>query len=157
MAEKLNKIRKSAKMSIMQTETLEKTTAKVAPVNDVAELIDREVHAKTLEQINVLAREYEIRNPSKVAEFLSENLFLLDLLKEIPTQIRKVFGKRQNLALEFFWNPEDPTWHQIHVLVPTKLSVDEAFSEMEKFDNAWWLENFGRANMKLQILKEYIK
>ena len=41
----------------MQTETLEKSTAKPVPINDVAELIDREIHAKTLEQINVLARE----------------------------------------------------------------------------------------------------
>ena len=39
----------------MQTETLEKSTAKVQPYNDVAELIDREIHAKTLEKINVLA------------------------------------------------------------------------------------------------------
>jgi hypothetical protein len=31
----------------MQTETLEKTTAKVTPYNEVAELIDREIHAKT--------------------------------------------------------------------------------------------------------------
>lgn len=44
----------------MQTETLEKPTAKVAPYNDVAELIDREIHQKTLEQINVPAREYEM-------------------------------------------------------------------------------------------------
>lgn len=140
----------------MQTETLEKSTAKITPYNDVAELIDREVHAKTLEQINVLAREYEIRNPSKVAEFLSENLFLLDLLKEIPEQIRKYFGDEQKLILEFFWNPEDPTWHQLHVLVPTKLSVDETFSVMGKFDEGWWLDNFARADMKLQILKEYV-
>ena len=42
----------------MQTETLEKTTAKITPYSDVAELIDREIHAKTLEQINVLANVY---------------------------------------------------------------------------------------------------
>ncbi|CAN5263803.1 hypothetical protein BH20ACI1_BH20ACI1_22290 [soil metagenome] len=141
----------------MQTETLEQTMVKVAPFNEVAELIDNKIHSDMLERINFLAREYEIRNPSKVAEFLSENLFLLDLLKEIPAQIREVFGDGQKLILEFFWNPEDPTWHQVHVLVPTKLSVDEAFSIMKKFDDAWWLENFGRADMKLQILREYIK
>ncbi len=73
----------------MQTETLEKTNAKIVPINDVAELIDREIHAKTLEQINVLAREYEIRNPSEVAKFLSKNKSLIDLLEEIPAQIRK--------------------------------------------------------------------
>lgn len=141
----------------MQTETLEKPTAKVAPVNDVAELIDRKIHAKTLEQINVLAREYEIRNSSKVAEFLSENLFLLDLLKEIPKQIGKIFGNNQELILEFFWNPEDPTWHQIHVLVATKLSAEEVSPLKDKFDNDWWLDNFARADMKLQIIEEFVK
>jgi len=141
----------------MQTETLEKTTAEIAPINDVAELIDREVHRKTLEQINVLAREYEIRNPSKVAEFLSENLFLLDLLKEIPARIRKVFGKKQKLALGFFLNPEDPTWHQLHVFVPTNLSVKESFAAMETFEENWWLENFARADMKIQVIEECAK
>lgn len=141
----------------MQTETLEKSTAEITPYNEIAELIDREVHAKTLEQINVLAREYEIRNPSKVAEFLSENLFLLDLLKEIPAQIRQFFGENQSLVLEFFWNPEDPNWHQVHVLLPTKLSVKEISTLMDTFDNNWWLKNFARANMKLQIVEEYVK
>jgi hypothetical protein len=38
----------------MQTQTLETTAAKVLPYNDLADLIDREVHARTLEQINFL-------------------------------------------------------------------------------------------------------
>jgi hypothetical protein len=141
----------------MQTETLEKSTIELKPVNEVAELIDREVHARTLEQINVLAREYEIRNPSNVAKFLSENLFLLDLLKEISVQIRNVFGKKQKLALGFFLNPEDPMWHQLHVFVPTKLSLRETASAMENFEENWWLDNFARADMKIQIIEERAK
>ena len=39
----------------MQTETLEKLTEKVHPYNEVAELIDREIHAGMLEKFNVLA------------------------------------------------------------------------------------------------------
>jgi len=35
----------------------EKPTAKVALINAVAELIDREIHARLLEQINVPMRE----------------------------------------------------------------------------------------------------
>ncbi|CAN5743153.1 hypothetical protein BH24ACI2_BH24ACI2_11190 [soil metagenome] len=49
----------------MQTQTLENQTAKVAPINAVAELIDREIHQKTLEQINVPAREYEMQNQAR--------------------------------------------------------------------------------------------
>lgn len=140
----------------MQTETLEKTTAKIVPINDVAELIDREVHAKTLEQINVLAREYEIRNPSKVAEFLSENLFLLDLLKVIPGKLRKFFGKNTKLAVELFAEPEMPSSKEIFVLVLTKNEAKEARAKMDEFDEKWWFENLDKANCKLNVSLEYV-
>lgn len=133
----------------MQTETLENS--------GIVEVLQNGFASHTRTHAEVLARDYEIRNPEKVGEFIGKNLFLIDLLEEIPAQIRKFFGNEQKLILDFFWNPEDPTWHQVHVLVPTKLSIDEAFATMEKFDEAWWLENFGRADMKLQILREYIK
>jgi bifunctional DNA-binding transcriptional regulator/antitoxin component of YhaV-PrlF toxin-antitoxin module len=141
----------------MQTETLEKTTAEIVPYNEVAELIDREVHAKTLEQINVLAREYEIRNPSKVAEFLSENLFLLDLLKEIPAQIREVFGDEQNLKLEFFLDPEDANYHRLAVGVPTKKKLEKSSSLLQKFDENWWFANERKSRSKILIDLESAK
>jgi len=135
----------------MQTETLDKPTAKVAPYNEVAELIDREIHAKTLEQINVLAREYEIRNPSKVAEFLSDNLFLLDLLKEIPVQIRKIFGDEQNLKLEFFLDPEDPNYHRLTIGIPTETKAEKSSSLLKKFDETWWFDNERKSRSKILI------
>ncbi|MBA3601655.1 MAG: hypothetical protein H0W45_10600 [Acidobacteria bacterium] len=141
----------------MQTETLEKPTAKVAPVNAVAELIDREIHSKTLEQINVLAREYEIRNPSEVAKFLRENKFLLDLLEEIPAQIRKVFGKKQNLNLEFFLDPEDPNYHRLSIGIPTKAEVKKSSSLLQKFDENWWFENERKSRSKILIDLEFVR
>ncbi len=141
----------------MQTETLEKPTAKVQPYNDVAELIDREIHAKTLEQINVLAREYEIRNPSEVAGFLSENLFLLDLLKEIPEKIRDYFGDEQNLKLEFSFDPEDPNYHRLAVAIPTKMEVENSSSRLQKFDENWWFANERKSRSKILIDLESAK
>ncbi|MDQ3748911.1 MAG: hypothetical protein M3367_07860 [Acidobacteriota bacterium] len=141
----------------MQTETLEKPTAKVAPVNAVAELIDREIHAGMLEQINVLAREYEIRNPSEVAIFLRENKFLLDLLEEIPAQVRKVFGKKQKLSLEFFLDPEDSTWHRLFVRIPTKFVAKETNDLFDKFKEKWWFDNENRSNLKIAVNLRFIK
>lgn len=140
----------------MNTQTLEKSTVKITPYNEVAELIDREVHAKTLQQINVLAREYEIRNPSKVAEFLSENLFLLDLLKVIPGKLKKFFGKNTKFAVELFAEPESPSSKEIFVLVLTKLDAKEARSKMDEFDRKWWFENLDKANCKLNVSLEYV-
>lgn len=141
----------------MQTQTLDKPTVKIAPINEVAELIDREIHAKTLEQINVLAREYEIRNPSKVAEFLGANLFLLDLLKEIPAQIREVFGDEQNLRLEFFLDPEDANYHRLFIGIPTKTKIKKSSSLLQKFDENWWFENERKSRSKILIDLESAK
>lgn len=141
----------------MQTQTLDESTVKIAPINEVAELIDREIHAKTLEQINVLAREYEIRNPSKVAEFLSENLFLLDLLKEIPAQLRKVFGKKQSLKLEFFLDPEDANYHRLSIGIPTKTEAGKSSSLLQKFDENWWFANERKSRSKILIDLEFAR
>ncbi|MDQ3322132.1 MAG: hypothetical protein M3525_06845 [Acidobacteriota bacterium] len=141
----------------MQTETPENQGALVAPINAVAELIDREIHQKTLEQINVLAREYEIRNPSEVAEFLSENLFLLDLLKKIPAQIRKIFGKKQNLTLQYYFDPEDSSWNKLHVYIPTKFKSRESRNLLEKFGESWWFDNETRADSKIFVNLRFVK
>jgi hypothetical protein len=141
----------------MQTETLEKTTAEIAPINETAELIDREIHRKTLEQINVLAREYEIRNPSAVAKFLSRNKSLIDLLEEIPVRLREHFGEQQNLVLRFFLDPEDPTAHCLHVRVPTKLETRAARELLEKFDEQWWNENEINSNFKIFVNLDFVK
>lgn len=141
----------------MQTETLEKTTAEIVPVNETAELIDREIHRKTLEQINVLAREYEIRNPAEVAAFLSENKSLIDLLEEIPAQIRKVFGKKQHLRLEYYFDAEDASWNKLHVYIPTKFKRGESRDLLEKFGEDWWFEKESEADSKIFVNLRFIK
>ncbi|MBA2335608.1 MAG: hypothetical protein ACR2M8_04270 [Pyrinomonadaceae bacterium] len=141
----------------MQTQIIDKPVPKIAPYNEVAELIDREVHSKTLAQINVLAREYEIRNPSEIAGFLRENAFLLGILEEIPRQIRKVFGKKQNLRLAFFFDPEDPGYHRMSVGVPTSLPLKKSSSLLKKFDEEWWFENERKSGSKILIDLEFSK
>lgn len=139
----------------MQTQTLENQTAKVAPINAVAELIDREIHARLLEQINVLAREYEIRNAPEVALFLRDNNFLLDLLAEIPAQIRKVFGKRQNLRLQFSLDPEDANYHRLVIGVPTQTEAKKSSSLLKNFDENWWFANERKSRSKILIDLEF--
>ncbi len=140
----------------MQTQTLENQTAKVAPVNAVAELIDREIHARVLEQINVLAREYEIRNAPEVALFLRDNNFLLDLLAEIPAKLKKFFGGKSKFAVELFSEPDFPTAQEIFVLVLTEENAEEARNKMNEFDEKWWLKNLDKARCKLNVSLEYV-
>ena len=123
----------------------------------IADVLQNGLASHTRSHAETLARDYDIKNPEQVAEFIGENLFLLDLLEEIPVQIHRFFGSDRNLKLEFFWNPEDPTWHQLHIFVPTNLSAKESFSAMENFEENWWLDNFARSDMKIQIFEERAK
>ncbi len=140
----------------MQTETLENQGALVAPINAVAELIDREIHARVLEQINVLAREYEIRNAPEVALFLREDNFLLDLLEDIPSKLKKFFGGKSKFAVELFSEPDFPSSREIFVLVLTEENAEQARNKMDEFDKKWWLENLDRARCKLNVSLEYV-
>lgn len=101
--------------------------------------------------------EYEVRDVERVTDFLFKNPSLIDLLLEIPAQIRKYFGKEQKLILSFWLDPEDPTWHHVQVVVPTKLSAEESGKLMDKFDWEWWLDNSSEADLQISISKEFIK
>jgi hypothetical protein len=50
--------------------------------------------------------EYEVRDVERVTDFLLKNPAVIDLLLEIPAQIRKYFGKRQKVVLSFWLDPE---------------------------------------------------
>ena len=104
-----------------------------------------------------LLKDYEIFQPKDVAKYVAENLFLIDLLKETPSQIKKHFGSEQKLILQFFLDPEDPSGHGLHILVLTKSSVEEARSLMDKFDEDWWFDNEHRSHSKIMVNLRYIK
>lgn len=99
--------------------------------------------------------EYEVRDVERVTDFLFRNSFLIDILLEIPAQVRRVFGEDQKLILSFWLDPEDPTWHHVQVLISTKCEAEKSFDLMDKFDEEWWLDNCQRVESKLSISKEY--
>ncbi|CAN5742925.1 hypothetical protein BH24ACI2_BH24ACI2_11180 [soil metagenome] len=99
--------------------------------------------------------EYEVRDVERVTDFLFKNQFLVDVLLEIPAQVRRVFGEDQKLVLSFWLDPEDPTWHHVQVLIPTKNAAKKSSDLMDKFDEEWWLDNCQRVDSKLSISKEY--
>lgn len=100
--------------------------------------------------------EYEIRDVERVTDFLFKNPALVDLLLEIPARIKEYFGENQKLVLSFWLDPEDPNWHHVQVLVPTKLGAKESVELMDKFDWNWWLDNLDKADSKLSISTEFI-
>jgi hypothetical protein len=140
----------------MQTQTLENKAEIITPYNDVAELIDREIHGEMLERINFLAREYEINNPSEVAKFLLENFFLFDLLKEVPGKIREYFGEKQKTVLKISYEPEYPNAAELWVEILTELSAKDAMQILDRFDEEWWFEKVEKSHGRLNITLKFI-
>jgi hypothetical protein len=103
-----------------------------------------------------LAKDYIIENPKEVADFIGDNLFLLEILEEIPNKIYRYFGNNQNLALKVSSEPDFPDSKELWVSVLTKLSAQESRQMMDNFDENWWLENLDRADCKLNITLKYV-
>jgi hypothetical protein len=123
----------------------------------VADVLQNTFATHTRTHAEHLAKDYIIKKPKDVGEFVSENLYLLDLLEEIPLKLKKFFGENQELSLEFFLDPEDVNWHRLQVKIQTELSVNEAMAKLNNFDEEWWIDNEERSNSKVTIRLEYVK
>ncbi|MCU0240547.1 MAG: hypothetical protein MUC29_13990 [Pyrinomonadaceae bacterium] len=132
----------------MQLETLDNLA--------VADVLQNTFATHTRTHAEHLAKDYIIKNPKEVGEFVSENLYLLDLLEEVPSRIYNYFGDNQKLALRVSHEPEFPNSSELWVDILTKLPATEATTLLDKFDEEWWLDNLERTNYKLNITLEFI-
>jgi hypothetical protein len=132
----------------MQTDTIQN--------NSVVEQLQNGLAAHTRTHAEHLAKDYIIKNPQEVFDFIGENLFLLELLEEIPTQIFLYFGKNQKLNLEILREPDFPDSKELWVSVLTEISAQESRQLMDKFDENWWLKNLDRADCKLNVTLKYV-
>ncbi len=132
----------------MQTETLNNLA--------IAEVLQNGFATHTRTHAEHLVKDYIIKNPKEVADFIGENLFLLELLEEIPTQIFHSFGNNQKLNLEILGEPDFPDSKELWVSVLTELSAQESRQMMDKFDEDWWLKNLDRADCKLNVTLKYV-
>lgn len=133
----------------MQTDTIQN--------NSVVEQLQNGFAARTRTHAEHLAKDYIIKNPQEVADFIGENLFLLELLEEIPAKIRKYFGKKQELILQFFADPEDPNYHRLSVGIPAKTKLEKSSLLLKEFDENWWFDNERKSHSKILIDLESAK
>lgn len=112
------------------------------------------LHART--HAEHLAKIYIIKNPNEVGEFIGENLYLLDILEEVPGEIYRYFGSDQKLVLKVSAEPDILESSELWIEILTKLSAKEAMPVLEEFDKNWWLENMERANCKLNITLKFV-
>lgn len=122
----------------------------------IADVLQNGLALHTRSHAETLARDYEINNPEQVAEFIGENLFLLDLLEEIPSKIYQYFGDNQKLSLKVSHEPDFPQTPELWISILTKYSAKEALPILEKFDEEWWLENMDGSGWKLNINLKFV-
>lgn len=122
----------------------------------IVDVLQNGLASHTRSHAEILARDYEIKNPEQVAEFIGENLFLLDLLEEIPSKIYQYFGSSQKLSLKISHEPDFPQSPELWIYVLTGLSAKEALPILGKFDEEWWLENMDRSAWKLNINLKFV-
>jgi hypothetical protein len=107
-------------------------------------------------EIEQLATHSQFKDGVAVRSFLSRHVPLLLLLREAHHKIKTVFGFETGLALEVFTDPDDDDGQQLFVLIRTALPVDEALAQLERLDEAWWLDAAPRAEGWLNLDVEYV-
>lgn len=111
--------------------------------------------ADKADELESLRDSFELRDEAKVKRYLQKYDFLLPVLHEVPAQIARFFPASTRLALEVSWDPDDAT-SMLCVRVPTQLSADEAYDQMDKLDAEWWYAASEHTDSRMIILQEFI-
>jgi hypothetical protein len=88
--------------------------------------------------IEALAKVYEFDNPHKVNTFLYRaGKPVIDILKDAPNQISRVFGNVP-LHLKAIHDPEED-FEALFIKIKTDLPAGRALDLLDELDNEWWL------------------
>lgn len=105
-------------------------------------------------EVQPLEQLYDFRKPTEVAHFLEVNPFLVPLLREAYTYIRKYFLSSK-LFLGVVADPEAIDEEQLVVFIAVNYDPDEASKALNQLDEDWWLDAMERAQDKLCITLEF--
>jgi hypothetical protein len=110
-----------------------------------AAMPDREIHE---------APQYELREGADAV--LAADAGLRSFVDETCAAVREVFGAAGKLAVSRYQDPDAPEGGpSLYLLVRTVLDAATAGGLLERFDEAWWLENAPRAGGKLEVSLEF--
>lgn len=108
----------------------------------------------TSETIRLLEEKYSIRTPVEVENFIQSHMFLFPLLIDARPNIDTAFPGA-TVYLEIQKDPESSHNELLLAAIVVGLSPQEAFDQLEQFDESWWLENVDRSKGKLCINVEF--
>ncbi len=90
------------------------------------------------------------KDKPEVISFLSEHLYLFDLLLDAVVFVKRWFPT-QELVLEVFKDFGLVNDSHLVLFIVTELKAKEALMLLDKIDEDWWLDNIDRAKGKLSI------
>lgn len=104
-----------------------------------------------------LDRSYTFRDRDDVTAFLAEHPSLPDLLVEASSRIARLFPLPQPLALEIFRNiEEDEAEGILFVVIPTKLTPEEALRLLDRLDDDWLVDAVRQTRGRFNVNLEYV-
>lgn len=91
-----------------------------------------------------------------VGRFLSSNPHLVDILMEAVPHIRTIFGAETRVVLRIISDPEMENQDQLFGCIRTNLSVDEALSCLDRFDEEWFFNRFDQVAGLLDFKLDFV-
>jgi hypothetical protein len=86
-----------------------------------------------------LSQIYDLVNPREIEEYINTNKHLMSVLIEVSKNVREYFiSDSVYLSLEFVRDPEIFDRQRLLSVIHTDLSVEEAFSCLNKLYKGWW-------------------
>jgi hypothetical protein len=97
---------------------------------------------------------YQLPQRGEVIQWLEQYPVLVPILLEARGKISEYFGDVQ-VSLEVVVDPEMIGYSQLIAFITTKADPEEAMDQLERFDDAWWLDSEEPAQDKLEFIVGY--
>lgn len=115
----------------------------LSPIKDIfrPSVEEDSVFLRLIKDIELLERRYTFNNPIEAKGFLLRHDYLINLLFEAYEQIKRVFRESTvEVCLEYDRDPEED-FEGLFVIVRTNLPPEESLDLLDRFDEAWFLDN----------------
>lgn len=112
------------------------------------------LHAQ-IEDLALIDWLYRFQDYQDVSDFLRARPYLIQLLSEAYANIRRLFPPSSQLVLEVVRDPEGDSSGRLFLYIQAPLTVEAAYSLLQRIDDEWWLEAATRSRCQLTIDVDY--
>lgn len=104
--------------------------------------------------IVAMARDYTLRRPEDVYDFLKKEPSAIALVSEAHGRIREHFPKGE-IFMEVLRDPGSPIERELLISISTSLPPSDAVRKLDAFDDSWWLGASSSSPADICIKVEY--